>query len=300
MGGGGSARPRADAALRRQLPDFRAPGGESFADIRRRGTAAILDIAAKHPGQAVAVFSHGTIMRHVLAEFRGIGLGPEEMGKTAHSDNTAVSRLEIENGRVTVVYTDDNSHLHEEISTLAQQHWWKGDAKRADVNLWFTPLDLSRAAEQTYYAACRTEAWYNLYGNLDRCDTRGFLADAITVSRQDPACVQAAMRGKRRAGVLQLDPTRGAGERSGYISFLYLGPEERGAGVGIQLVGKAVSVFRPRGRDKLCLACSEANTAALAFYEKYGFRRAGTTPGAYGALYRMEKYIGHEYRGELD
>ena len=41
-------------------PDFRAPGGESFPEIRVRGCKAILDIAAQHPDQTVAAFAHGT------------------------------------------------------------------------------------------------------------------------------------------------------------------------------------------------------------------------------------------------
>ena len=74
----------------------------------------------------------------------------------------------------------------------------------------------------------------------------------------------------------------------------------RGRSLGVQLIGKAVSVFRPRGRDKLRLVCSEANEVALRFYRKYGFRTTGQTPGAYASLHEMEKYIGYEYRGELD
>ena len=282
-------------------PDFRAPGGgESYMDLRRRGAAAILDIAAKHPGQTVAVLAHGTIIRHVLARFRGIGLGPEEMAKTNHSDNTAVSKLEIQDGKVNIVYTDDNSHLDESISTLAQQHWWKEDGKRVDVNLWFQPLDLSKAAAQTYYADCRAEAWQNLYGNLDRYTGTGFLADAMTLSRKDPRNVWAAMRGKKRAGILQMDLTRDANDRAGYISFIYLNPEYRGLDLGIQIIGKAVSVVRPMGRDKLRLSCSQANKTALQFYAKYGFRVIGSVPGAYASLNIMEKYIGYDYQGELD
>ena len=281
-------------------PAFRAPGGESYIELRRRGTAAILDIAAKHPGQTVAVFAHGTIIRHTLAQFRGIGLGPEEMAKTNHSDNTAVSKLEIEDGKVTIVYTDDNSHLDESISTLAQQHWWKEDGKKVDVNLWFQPLDLSKAAAQAYYADCRADAWRNLYGNLDRYTGTGFLADAMTLSKKDPRNVWAAMKGKKRAGILQMDLTRDANVRAGYISFIYLNPEYRGLGLGIQVISKAVSVVRPMGRDKLRLSCSQANKTALQFYAKYGFRVTGTVPGAYACLNTMEKYIGYEYQGELD
>ena len=106
-------------------PDFHPPGGETFPEIRRRGTAAILDIAAKHPNQTVAVFSHGTLIRNTLAAFLGYGYTSEEMHKMGHSDNTAVTLLEITDGKVNIVYMNDNSHLSPAISTLAQQHWWK-------------------------------------------------------------------------------------------------------------------------------------------------------------------------------
>ncbi|MDY3015056.1 MAG: bifunctional histidine phosphatase family protein/GNAT family N-acetyltransferase [Evtepia sp.] len=278
-------------------PDFRAPGGESFPEVRRRGTAAILDIAAHHDGQTVAVFAHGTLIRNTLAEFLGIGLS--EMKKMGHSDNTAVSLLEITDGTVNVVYMDDNSHLTPEISTLARQNWWKKNDQKADVNLWFAPADLDRAEDRDYYLSCRELAWRGVYGTLDRYDGGVFLEDARAAWKQERKSLAVAMVGSRRAGLLQLDPARGAAEKKGHIAFLYLDPDQRRNGVGVQLIGKSVSVYRPMGRDRLGLVCSQANQPALSFYEKYGFRRTGETQGAYGPLYEMEKYIGYEPQGEL-
>ena len=63
--------------------------------------------------------------------------------------------------------------------------------------------------------------------------------------------------------------------------------------MGVQLIGKAVSLYRPLGREDLQLSCSEANQPALSFYEKYGFRRTGSAAGAYGTLYQLEKPIGY-------
>ena len=275
-------------------PDFQAPGGETFPEIRQRGTAAILDIAAKHPDETVAVFSHGTLIRNTLAAFLGYGYGSEEMRKLGHSDNTAVTLLEIENGKVRIVYMNDNSHLSPEISTLAQQHWWKKNDQKADVNLWFAPFDLTQEADRTFYQTCREEAWQTLYGRLDRYDGAGFLEEAYQNWQADPKSLTLAMAGRHRAGLLQLDPRRGDREKKGYISFLYLTPQQRHNGVGVQLIGKAVSLYRPRGREELQLACSEANQPALSFYEKYGFRRTGTSAGAYGTLYELEKPIGYD------
>ena len=278
-------------------PDFRAPGGETFPEIRERGCKAILDIAAQHPGQTVAAFAHGTLIRNTVAEF--LGIPAEEMHKMGHSDNTAVTKLEIEHGQVTVVYRDDNSHLSEEISTLAKQRWWNKNDQRADVNFWFDRLNLDTQADRDYYLSCRQDAWQTIYGNLDRYDGTGFLDDAYDSWKANPKSLVVAMAGRHRAGLLQLDPRRGQEDHEGYISFLYLAPEQRNNGVGIQLIGKAVSLSRPMGCDKLGLVCSERNAHALAFYKKYGFRTIGTEAGAYGTLYRMQKDIGYTVREDL-
>ncbi|MFR4757574.1 MAG: GNAT family N-acetyltransferase [Evtepia gabavorous] len=279
-------------------PDFRAPGGESFPEVRRRGVAAILDIASKHPNQSVAVFAHGTFIRNTVAEF--LGIGPEGMKKMGHSDNTAVTLLEITDGKVKAVYMDDNSHLTPEISTLAQQHWWKKGDQRADVNLWFAPFDLTQEADRVFYQTCREEAWQEPLrplGPLQRHRVSGRCL--CQLARRPPQPVH-GHGGQPPGGPAPAGPQPGRPGEKGYVSFLYLTPEQRHNGVGVQLIGKAVSLYRPLGRERLQLSCSEANQPALSFYEKYGFRRTGATAGAYGRLYEMEKYIGYDDQGALD
>ena len=279
-------------------PLFRAPNGESFPEVRRRGLAAILDIAAKHDGQTVAVFAHGTLIRNTLAEI--MGLGVKDSAKVGHSDNTAVTLLEIENGKIRIVFADDNSHLTPDISTLARQHWWNKDSKQVDINLWFRSADLDTEEDRNFYLDAREEAWVNLYGKTDdRYNGQAFLDDAASAWRKNPRSLTLAMQGGRPVGLLQLDPDRAAEEKKGYIAFFYLGPESRGLGLGIQVLGKAVSIYRPMGRNALQLACSQRNEAALHFYEHYGFRVTGDVPGAYGSLYQMEKPIGYDNQGEL-
>lgn len=278
-------------------PVFRAPGGESFEEVRRRASRAILEIAGQHPNETVAIFSHGTAIRNVLAHFKGYSL--EESQHMGHSDNTAVSCLQVENGQVHILYMDDNTHLSKEISTLANQHWWKKEDTRPDINLWFAPIDLKREQDRQDYLTAREEAWRNLYGRLDRYDGGGFLADAKRSWKQNRKTLLFAMAGKDRAGILQLNPNQQAEERKGYISFFYLSPNYRFQGIGVQMIGKAVSTFRPMGRERLALSCSAHNAPALHFYQKYGFQKTGAGAGAYGTLYHMEKYIGYQYQGEL-
>ena len=53
-------------------PGWKNEGGESRQEGRRRIRAAILDIAARHPGEQVAVVCHGDIIRCLQAEALGV------------------------------------------------------------------------------------------------------------------------------------------------------------------------------------------------------------------------------------
>jgi broad specificity phosphatase PhoE len=44
------------------------PGGESFADLRRRALAAAEEIRRRHPGSAAALVAHGGVTRAIIAE----------------------------------------------------------------------------------------------------------------------------------------------------------------------------------------------------------------------------------------
>ena len=109
-----------------------------------------------------------------------------------------------------------------------------------------------------------------------------------------------AMSGERVGRACSSWTPAGARRRTRATSpSCYLAPEQRNNGVGIQLIGKAVSLSRPLDCDKLGLVCSEQNAHALAFYQKYGFHTIGTEAGAYGTLYRMQKDIGYTVREDL-
>ena len=192
-------------------PKFQVEGGETFAQVQKRMLNAVRDIAEKHPDQTVALFSHGTAIRCLQAAIRG--LGPGEMDGLGHSDNTGVTCLTVdEHGICRLVFENDNSHLPEEISTLARQKWWKSrESSLADANLWFRPMDME--AEGACYRAARVDAWRDIRGDEIPCDSEGFQQDALRCWSQDPQkAVMAAMLGDKFAGVLQMDLERWADE----------------------------------------------------------------------------------------
>ena len=286
---------RRDGVRMRQFstasPEFQAPGGESFAQAGGRMYSAVMDIAKAHPGQTVAVFSHGTVIRQLQGIIRG--MDPREIRTLGHADNTAVTYVEVEDGKARLVFENDNSHLTEEISTLAHQTWWRHrDGNAAEPNLWFAPLDMEHDSE-IYYQA-RKEAWVNIHGSLTHFDGDGFVREALEQCRHDSRAVTAAYLGDEMAGIIQMATERDKEQGVGYIPFCYMLPDRRKQGLGVQLLGEAVSVYRPLGRDKLRLRCAPDNHVAQRFYKRYGFHKIGEAQGTRVPLDLMEKYIGYE------
>ena len=272
-------------------PTWQAPNGESFGQLGERVEGAVRRIAQKHPGQTIAIFSHGMAIRQVIANVKG--LAPEEWRNLHHSDNTAVTCLSFDGEKLELVFEGDASHLDPSISTFARQSWWRKEGGRSeDVNLWFRPLDMER--EESLYLEARREAWHTIHGDGPAFDGESFLRDARTHLGRTEWGVSCAMKSDQVAGILQLDPERYSQDNAGYIPFCYVMPELRTKGLGAQLIGHAVAFYRPLGRDKLRLRCAPYNKHAQHVYAQLGFRKIGEEQGSRVPLDILEKYIGYE------
>ena len=275
----------------RNDPTWQAPNGEDFFQLGERLEGTVRRIASRHPNQTIALFSHGMAIRQLIAVIKGVP--PEEWHTVPHGDNTAVTRLTFDGTRLEAELELDNSHLPEGISTLARQSWWRKDKMAAaDVNLWYAPL--SWETDQALYLEARREAWTSTHGPGIPFDGEGFLQNARLHLSRTPWGVTLALAGDRPAGLLELDPARYAADNAGYIPFCYIAPERRGLGLGVQLIGQAVAVFRPMGRDRLRLRCAPYNQRAQRFYLKYGFTKIGEEENSRVPLDILEKYIGYE------
>lgn len=257
--------------------EWHVAGAEDYVDYQRRFLETLESVAQRRPNQTVAIFTHGCVIRAMLE-----GLFPDR--EAGHCDNTGVTLLEYDNGTYREVYRNDNSHLPPELSTFAKQHWWRGDQKKKDRNLWFRPL----GNDPQWYVQCRREAWQGIYGPGSFHDGAAYYEDAVARAGGEPWAICQAMLGDEPVGLLQLDIRKDADRKIGYIPFLYLLPEYRRQGLGIQLIGQAVSFYRERGRTHLQLAVSPENPGAMAFYRRYGMTEAGTVAGAGKTLLVMD------------
>jgi alpha-ribazole phosphatase len=67
------------------------PGGETALEVRQRVLAAVQDILRAHPGESVAIVSHGFALAVILAYYRGI---PVERVWELVPENGAVTKIE--------------------------------------------------------------------------------------------------------------------------------------------------------------------------------------------------------------
>ena len=261
-------------------PTWQAPNGEDFFQMGARIEGAVRRIAARHPGQTVALFSHGMVIRQLIARVKRVP--PEQWRGVPHGDNTAVTRLAFNGEQFSLELELDNSHLPESISTLARQAWWRRDGKKAaDVNLWFRPVDWP--GERELYLQRRREL-------CPGGDGAAFLREAEQALEHDPWGLTAAMAGEHTVGLLLADREKDREDRAGHVGFLTVFPEYRGRNLGIQLIGQAVSQYREEGRDRLRLPCTQEETSR-GYFQKYGFAETAGPDG--GAVW--EKYVGFDW-----
>jgi len=110
-------------------------GSEKYEQVQERMKRCLIDIARRHDGQTVAVFSHGFSIRAITCQL--LGIPSHKIEQVPYCDNTAVALLRYEDDKFTVEYHRDTSHLRGDTSTLATQTWWKDENKRLREELRF-------------------------------------------------------------------------------------------------------------------------------------------------------------------
>lgn len=93
---------------RRRDPDFGPEGGERLADFYARCVASAAAIAARHPGETIALVAHGGVMDCLYRAASRIAL---DAPRTWQLGNATVNRLLYGAGGFTLVGWDDDQHL---------------------------------------------------------------------------------------------------------------------------------------------------------------------------------------------
>ena len=272
--------PELTEAFLHRSESFYLEGAETYGEVRRRAAAVLTRIAQENDGKTVAVVSHGVTIRCLLSYILDKSLDDPALPICG---NTGVTHLYYEDGRFRPDYINDCAHL----AALELPEWSRTPNLRGE------PLDPK--AESDFYRACYADAWQFAHGTLEGFHAETYLAAAIEHHRLDPGSVLRFFEGTESVGLLDLDPRRGRLAGYGWISLLWLDESRRAQGLGVQLLGRALMYFRQKGRRAVRLQAAEDNPAALAFYEKHGFRRLSSETGRFGKLYLMEFRFGESY-----
>ena len=136
------------------------------------------------------------------------------------------------------------------------------------------PADFKNDTET--YLKFRRDTWTELYGTAENVGGK-WLESARRHAASFPRAVSLALVGDKQAGLVELDTTTGADEKTGVVEFFYMTPEQRRTGIAVQLLGQAVSVYRSLGRERVRMSVSVRNGQTLAFCAKYGFEKTGET-----------------------
>ena len=254
--------------------NWQLPGAETFRQLRSRAMAALEEIARENEGKTIAVVSHGATIRSVLSGITGIPLTDVE--RLPIFKNTAVSKLLWDGSQFSIVFLNDDSHLTENDKSS-----WNVTADLRDTP--FRP-----EADRDCYERCYREAWMASHGNLLDFSARDYYIAACRHQRRYPGSVMRLWLQDQAAGLVDLNPDRGAGDRIGWISLLFLEENFRGRGYAIQLLARAIHYYRAQKRERLQLLVSEQNETAQKFYFREGFQIKDRLEGQAGELLLLE------------
>ena len=211
-------------------------GGEPYTDVQKRMYDYIVETASLHPGECIALVSHGFAIRSLMCYLKKVP--SERTREVSYCDNTAVSLLQYESNELTIEHYGDNSHLSNEISTLARQTWWRKESyKGASENLRFMPLN--EVASEQLLRIFRAKA-----------------GERALVDMQ-----YAAYLTDEPVGILGIDTRRKAQSNIGWISYMHVVPQRRNKTYGTQLLGLAISDFRKLRREKVQIELPSGNLA---------------------------------------
>ena len=97
---------------RRRDPDFGAEGGETLRAFSERSVATVSRLAALHPGQTIAVVSHGGVMDCLYRAAARVAL---DAPRSWQLGNAAINRLLYTPQGFTLVGWSDTHHLDDEV-----------------------------------------------------------------------------------------------------------------------------------------------------------------------------------------
>lgn len=91
------------------IASARADNGESVAELYQRVTEKLKELAIKHEGENILVFTHATPVRAIMCMAKGMPL--KKLGEIPWVSNASVTELEYKDGKFTLLTEGYDRHL---------------------------------------------------------------------------------------------------------------------------------------------------------------------------------------------
>lgn len=282
--------PDAYAAWLHRPWDALPPKGETLMQAGARMLGGLREIAKENPDRTIAVVSHGSAIRGAICIL--LGYPPERIVEIPWGDNTCVSKLVFtEDGKVTIAYRNDVSHLPEEMQTFYAIGWKDTRAMPTSQQLWFRPVCLQNTQDVDNLLRLAAQGYEDAYGDAQKLNKQEYLKQTKQMLGADSMAVTFGMVEETPAALIRLNVCDTTQADTGMIDGFILDAAYRGKGFSQQMLGQAISFYRARGKQRICALAAEKDTEARKFYDKFGFVREGNVQNENGLHDRMVKEI---------
>ena len=222
--------------------DLRPSGGESIWGVSRRVRDTLAMLAEAHPGQTIAVATHGTALRSFLSE--AMKKPREFLSYLPLSPNTGISSVFYDGGRFEVEYYNDGVHIHDRFQPVRPDETRHSLVMGEDKLFWFRP-----ATEE------------------DLLFLRSVLKQE-EVQLTPSSCLYVGVMNGQPGGFYALDDTF---SNAAEMCYFWVTPELRGKRLALQLLGDACSRTGLMGKTALIVRPDRCSQHFIDFLKRNMF-----------------------------
>ncbi len=248
--------------------NFAIDNAETIHELAERVANKIYDLAKSNEGKTIAIFSHGIAIRAGLCKIHGLPM--DEIEQMGWCENTGIAKLVMnDEGVLDIEFKNDSTHIPIEMSTLANQTWWKKGVDPNKYNMHFIPANPQKDYDKILSYAKEAHRYsYGTTAMFDETETMEHISKVANIAPN--ACVFGVIDGEIIAFIL-LDVLDTDDEKCGVAKIFCIDEPKRGEGFSAQIIGHAMSVYQNMGKTFIKAYVSESNAHVLKFFGKYGF-----------------------------
>ena len=241
------------------------PGGDTYDAIERRAAAILHEMLEEHKGETLMVLSHAYMLQILLNYVAGYPR--EESGRISYGDNTAVSLVVEEEGKLRIDFMGDVSHLTPEL----QRSFSTGERKGIDM-----PTANFNVAEHRQLLV-EMDAKLRQSRGLPAQSEEECVAAALARTAQNRDYVAFFYQAGEPAGMIYMSRYEALDDEYAFAEDWYMDDERRAREFDLQMLGHAIHAARKENCRYLAVR-KPANEADRIMLERFFFEEVPECP----------------------